>query len=173
MSNSSHEIVIDRMFDAPRERVWPGYTDADQIARWFGPRGFSTRVEAWDFRVGGRWRLVMIGPDGNEYPSEGVFKQIVPGRRYVTTDEFGEDFTLPGVDLPQGIVTTIDFEDASDGAPAGQTRLIVRIAHPSDEERRKHEAMGVVAGFESMLECFAEHLAHQVDSGSPVTRTSV
>lgn len=148
------EIVITRVFDAPRELVWQAWTQPEHIEQWFGPRGFSTRVEAHNFRVGGRWRYVMIGPDGNEYPSEGVFHEIVPFERCVTTDGFGEGFEHPeGIALPEGIVTTETFEDLG-----GKTRVTVRIAHPNAEERRKHEEMGVVEGFNSMLDCLAEHL---------------
>lgn len=159
-TTTERDILLRRVFKAPRDLLWRAYTEAEHIEKWFGPRGFSTRVEAHDFRVGGKWRYVMIGPDGAEYPSEGVFQEIVPGERYVSTDEFGEGFDLPGMpDLPTGIVTTIVFEDVPGG-----TRMTVRIAHPTEEDRRKHEAMGVVEGFASMLDCLDEHLASMNDN---------
>ncbi|MEX0886715.1 MAG: SRPBCC family protein [Phycisphaeraceae bacterium] len=154
---SDSEILLTRVFDAPRRLVWQAWTEADQIAQWWGPANFSTRVEALDFRPGGRWRYVMIGPDGAEYPAEGTFREIVPFEHIVSTDEFPGDFEHPEVtDLPAGIVATTIFEDIGD-----KTRITVRIAHPNAEERAKHEAMGVVGGFESMFDCFADHLAGQ------------
>ena len=147
-------IVIERVIDAPRTLVWKAWTESEHIAQWWGPKGFATRVEQNDVRVGGRTRYVMIGPDGNEYPGEGVFREIVPLERIVTTDEFGDEH--PGFadeDLPRGIVLTVLFEDLGE-----RTRVTLNIAHTSAEERRKHEKMGVVAGWNSSLDCLAEHL---------------
>ena len=156
MTADENVIVITRTFHAPRKLVWDAWTDPRHIAAWWGPEGFQTRVEGVDLRPGGRWSYVMIGPDGAEYPVCGVFREIVPLERIVTTDEFGEDFVAPeGVDLPQGIVMTCLFEDAG----PGETRIELRIAHPSAADRRKHEDMGVVLGWNSSLDCLERHLA--------------
>ncbi len=149
-----HAITITRTFDAPRELVWKAWTEAEHIAKWYGPRGFTTRVEEHDFRPGGRFRYVMIGPDGAEYPSVGVFREITPMERFVSTDEFGEDFKHPDFpDLPRGIVVTFTFEEVEGG-----TRVSIHMAHPTEEDRSKHEKMGVVAGWSSSLDCLEEHL---------------
>lgn len=147
------DILITRVFKAPRELVWRVWTEPAHIERWFGPKGFTTRVEELDMRVGGTSRYVMTGPDGNEYPGKGVFLEIVPMERIVTTDEFGDDFP-GGTDLPSGMVLTCDFEDIGE-----HTRVTIRISHPTPEDRRKHEAMGVVDGWGSTLDCLDEHLA--------------
>jgi uncharacterized protein YndB with AHSA1/START domain len=152
---SDRELVITRVFAAPRELVWKVWTQPEHIAQWWGPRGFTTAVTEMDFRVGGRSRYVMKGPDGAEYPVCGTFLDIVPLERIVTTDEFGEDFKPPaGMDLPQGIILTALFEDEGDN-----TRLTLRIAHPTPEDRRKHEKMGVVGGWQSSFECMDDYLA--------------
>lgn len=152
---SDREIVITRVFDAPRDLVWKAWTDPAHIAQWWGPKGFTTRVDEMDLRPGGQSRYVMVGPDGTEYPVKGVFREVVPPERIVTTDEFGEGYDqITDIDLPQGMVMTILFEDLGD-----QTKLTLHILHPTVEERRKHEEMGVVAGWNSTLDCLAEHLA--------------
>jgi uncharacterized protein YndB with AHSA1/START domain len=99
----------------------------------------------------------MIGPDGTEYPSKGTFRDVVPGRRIVTTDEWGEgiDEALPDTDLPQGMIATYTFEDC-DG---GRSSLEIQIDHPTAEEQRKHEEMGVVAGWNSSLDKLERYLA--------------
>ncbi len=131
------------------------------MAQWWGPRGFTTSVPQLDLRPGGKWRYVMRGPDGSEYPVCGVFREVVPMERIVTTNEFDEGFQVPGgVELPRGIVVTSLFEDLG-----GKTRLTLRVAHESAEDRRKHEAMGVVAGWNSSFECLDEHLAGLVKEG--------
>lgn len=151
---SDREIVITRLFNAPRDLVWQAWTDPAHIAQWWGPKGFTTRVDEMDLRPGGQSRYVMVGPDGTEYPVQGVFREVVPPERIVTTDEFGEGYEeITDIDLPQGMVMTILFEDLGN-----QTRLTLHILHPTAEERRKHEEMGVVAGWNSTLDCLAEHL---------------
>ena len=75
--NKSNEIVIIRVYDAPVKAVWEAWTDLKQVAKWWGPRGFTTTIETMDFRVGGDWKHIMRGPDGVEYPNHSVFKEIV------------------------------------------------------------------------------------------------
>ena len=68
-------VVITRVFDAPRELVWQAWTDPKMMAQWFGPRGFTSSVPQLEPRVGGALRIVMHGPDGNDYPMKGVFTE--------------------------------------------------------------------------------------------------
>lgn len=149
------DIVIARVFNAPRELVWKVWTETDHIEKWWGPKGMSTRVDKNELKVGGRARYVMIAPDGTEYPSGGAIKELVPFEKIVSTDEFEDDFVAPeSVDLPDGMIATYLFEDAGEN----KTRVTVRISHPNAEEKRKHEKMGVVDGWNSMLDCLAEYL---------------
>jgi uncharacterized protein YndB with AHSA1/START domain len=76
-------VVITRVFDAPRALVWQAWTDPAMLARWFGPRGFASSVPEFDLRVGGALRIVMHGPDGNDYPMQGVFREVAPPARLV------------------------------------------------------------------------------------------
>ncbi|BAY24030.1 hypothetical protein NIES2100_38230 [Calothrix sp. NIES-2100] len=155
---SEREIIITRVFNAPRELVFKAWTEPKHIAQWWGPKGFTTHVTEMDFRPGGQWRYVMISPDGTEYPVKGVFHEIVPPERIVASDEFDEGFEqVINADLPQGIVTTAIFEDVN-----GKTKLTLQILHASESDRRKHEEMGVVAGWNSSFDCLDEFLAKQV-----------
>lgn len=154
-TQSNREIVITRIFNAPREVVFKVWTEPKHIEQWWGPQGFTTRVTEMDLRPGGQWRYVMIGPDGTEYPAKGVFREIVPSERIVTSDEFDEGIEkVLDTDLPQGMIATVMFEDLE-----GKTRLTIQIVHASADDRRKHEEMGVVAGWNSSLDCLEEHLA--------------
>jgi len=149
------EIVITRIFNAQRELVFKVWTEPKHIEQWWGPKGFTTRVEAMDLSVGGAWRYVMCGSDGTEYPVSGVFREIVPNQRIVTSDEFDPDFEqVMKIDLPKGpIVVTAIFEDSGNN-----TRLTLRIMHATVEDRRRHEEMGVVGGWKSSFDCFDEYL---------------
>ena len=160
-TQSDRELVITRVFNAPRDLVFSVWTEPKHIEQWWGPKGFTTRVEDMDFRSGGKWRYVMCGPDGTEYPGSGVFREIVPPERIVTTDEFDEEFEqVTTTDLPSGVmVVTASFEDLGN-----QTRLILRIMHATADDRRKHEAMGVVGGWNSSFDCLDEYLATMTES---------
>jgi len=152
---AENELIITREFDAPRDLVWKVWTEPKHIEKWWGPLGFTTRVTDIDMRVGGRWNYVMIGPDGMEYPVHGVFSEIVPPEKIVTTDEFGDAYDeMPGVDLPKGLVATALFDDLG-----SRTRLTLRVSHATPEDRKKHENMGVVAGWNSSFEKMDEYLA--------------
>ncbi len=143
--DSQKEIVITRVFKAPRALVWKAWTDPRMIEEWWGPEHFRTRVEQLELRVDGAWRYVMIGPDGKEYPSIGVIIELVPYERMVSSDDFGEEMKEdPKYDLPKGIVVTAEFEDLGT-----DTKLTLTILHASVEDRIKHERMGVVLGWNS------------------------
>jgi uncharacterized protein YndB with AHSA1/START domain len=76
-------VTLTRVFDAPRELVWRAWTDPKHMAQWFGPRGFTSSVPVLDARIGGALRIVMHGPDGNDYPMKGVFREVKPPERLV------------------------------------------------------------------------------------------
>lgn len=157
---SEREIVITRVFDAPRNLVWQAWTEPEHVAAWWGPRGFTTTVLELDLRPGGLSRYVMHGPDGSDYPVKGVFREIVPGERFVSTDEFDEGYQSEEADdLPSGMVITCQFDEVGE-----QTRLTLTISHPTVEVRRQHEEMGVVAGWNSSLDCLDDLLASWTQS---------
>ena len=79
-------VVLTRVFDAPRALLWKAWTDPRMMAQWFGPRGFTSSVRELDVRVGGALRIVMHGPDGNDYPMKGVFREVIAPERLVFTN---------------------------------------------------------------------------------------
>jgi uncharacterized protein YndB with AHSA1/START domain len=155
--NSERELVITREFAAPRDLLWDVWTISEHMEKWFGPRGFSTRVKTNEFRVGGKLEYVMIGPDGAEYPGISFFREITPKTRIVATDDFGDGIekVTGGVDLPAAMEVTTLFDVLTEKT----SKLTVRIMHPTIEDKKKHEAMGVVEGWGSSFEKLDEHLA--------------
>jgi uncharacterized protein YndB with AHSA1/START domain len=85
------EIIMSRVFDAPRELVWEAFTDPRQVVQWWGPNGFSTAIHEMDVRPGGRWRHTMHGPDGTNYPNASVFKEVVKPERIVYSHGGGKE----------------------------------------------------------------------------------
>ena len=79
-------VTLTSVFEAPRALVWKAWTDPKMMAQWFGPRGFTASVPQLDVRVGGALRIVMHGPDGNDYPMKGVFTEVRAPERLVFTN---------------------------------------------------------------------------------------
>ena len=82
---ATRELTITRVLDAPRSLVFRMWTEAEHMARWWGPKGFTNPVCEVDARPGGAIRIHMRGPDGTIYPMTGTFEEIVPPHRLVFT----------------------------------------------------------------------------------------
>ena len=82
------EIHIERVFDAPRERVFEIFTDPELIPRWWGPHGTETVVEEMDARTGGDWRFLSRSSDGGEITFRGTYREVTPPERIVQTFEW-------------------------------------------------------------------------------------
>src|SRR5438445_12614916 len=84
-------VVITRIFDAPQERVWKAWTDPEQVRRWWGPRGFTTRVFRADLRGGGALLYCMRSPGGRDYWGPGVAREIGRAMRDVDRGAFDRE----------------------------------------------------------------------------------
>jgi uncharacterized protein YndB with AHSA1/START domain len=146
---SDQEIVITCAFEAPRELVFKAYTDPALIPKWWGPRGFSTRVDKMEVKRGGVWRFVQRGPDGKEYAFNGVFREVEPPERLVQTFEFEG---MPDHVLLQ----TVTFEDQG-----GKTKLTVTALFQSMEDRDGMLKTGMEEGATETLDRLAELLETQ------------
>jgi uncharacterized protein YndB with AHSA1/START domain len=138
------EMILTRVFDAPRELVWKLWTEPEHIRKWWGPKGFTLPGCEMDFRSGGRYRFVMRGPDGQDAPFHGVYREIVRNERIVFTAILDN---LPGHEL----LTTVTFADE-----AGKTKLTVRQTTPPGEAGR-----GQNQGWSETLERLADLLAEK------------
>lgn len=98
-NTADREILLSRLLDAPVELVWEVFTQADHIKNWWGPHGFSNTISRMDVEPGGKWNLVMHGPDGTDYRNESVFREIVKHKRIIFDHVSGPKF-----------VSTIEFE---------------------------------------------------------------
>jgi uncharacterized protein YndB with AHSA1/START domain len=105
---AEREITITRVFDAPRATVFRAWTDAEQLAQWWGPKGFTNPVCEVDARVGGVIRIHMRSPDGSVYPMKGEFREIVSPERLVFTNIA---LDAAGNHIIEGL-TTVTFAEA-------------------------------------------------------------
>jgi uncharacterized protein YndB with AHSA1/START domain len=144
------EIVITRVFDAPRDLVWQAMTDPRHVIHWWGPRGFSTTIEEMDVRPGGVWKHVMHGPDGADYPNKSVFTEVVKPERLVFAQGGGRR-GAPGAHF----TATWTF----DVVTSGQTKVTIRMVFPSAADRdRIVKEYGAIEGGNQTLARLAEHL---------------
>jgi uncharacterized protein YndB with AHSA1/START domain len=140
------ELVITRIFDAPRHLVFQAWTEPDRLVRWWGPRGFSTPLCEIDARPGGAFRMGMRSPEGTDHRLRGVFREIVPPERLVCTWAWEDEQGAPGHET----LLTVTFVEHD-----GKTRLTLRQAiFESVAARDAHEG-----GWASSLDCLAEYLA--------------
>jgi uncharacterized protein YndB with AHSA1/START domain len=148
---SGREIVLARLFDAPRELVWQAWTDAHQADQWWGPTGFTNTTLEHDFRVGGTWRHIMHGPDGKDYPNRKTYLEIVPQERIVNDHGWDDD------SLPPLFRATITFTDLG-----GKTEVEMRSTFPTAADRDKVvKEFGAIEGGKQTLEKLGEYLAQQ------------
>jgi uncharacterized protein YndB with AHSA1/START domain len=144
---SDREIVMSRVFNAPRELVFKAATEPQHVARWWGPRDLSTTLCEGDLRPGGAWRTVHRDAQGNEFPFKGVYREIVPPARIVQTQIFDVE---PYRD--REMVVTVTFDDLGDG----RTRLTSTSVFPSVEDRDGMLASGMERGARESFERLAE-----------------
>ncbi len=138
-------LTLSRRFKAPRERVFRALTDAGQLAKWWGPKGFSVPEAALDVRPGGAWRTTMRSPDGQDHIVSGVYRDIVPPSRLIFT--WGWETTAT---RGHETVVTIELFEVADG-----TRLELRQeVFESADSRDRH-----ADGWAGCLDCLEEALA--------------
>ncbi len=134
------QVLITREFDAPRHLVFRAYTTPELIRRWWGgDRGKVTSAEV-DLRVGGTWRYVMIANPGFEVAFHGVFQEIAPGERIVSTEVFEGAPDAPAI-------STVTFTEQD-----GRTTLSILVQHSSQENRDAHINSGMEAGMQESMD---------------------
>jgi uncharacterized protein YndB with AHSA1/START domain len=132
------ELLIMRVFNAPRELMWKAWTEPGLVKRWWGPKGFTTPFCKIDLRVGGAFLNCMRSPEGKDYWSTGVYREIVEPERIVHTDCFSDEkgTVVPAThygmsaEFPLEMLVTVIFEEFG-----GKTRLTLRhVGIPPGED---------------------------------------
>lgn len=137
---SDRELVLARILDAPRDKVYRCWTDPELMLKWFTPAPWQTVHAEMDLRPGGKSLVVMKSPEGQEFPNPGVVLEAVPNEKLVFTDAYTEGWKPSENPFFTAVLT---FEDAG----AGKTRYIARARHWTEENARKHEQMGFHTGW--------------------------
>jgi uncharacterized protein YndB with AHSA1/START domain len=137
--SDDRELVLSRIIDAPREKVWRCWTDPELLKQWFVPKPWTIAAVDVDVRPGGRSNITMRDPEGNDYPNAGVYLEVVPNEKLVFTDAFTEGWKTPEKPFFVGVLT---FEDEG-----GKTRYTARARHWKMEDKEAHEKMGFHEGW--------------------------
>jgi uncharacterized protein YndB with AHSA1/START domain len=136
---SDRELILTRLIDAPREKVFRAWTDPDLLKQWFAPLPYTTPMAELDVRPGGACLVVMRDPEGHEFPNHGVYLEVVPNERLVFTDAYTEAWE-PSEKPFMTVIAT--FEDQG-----GKTRYTARVRHWTVADREAHEKMGFHEGW--------------------------
>jgi len=147
---SGQELTISRTFDASRDVVFKAWTDPAQLARWWGPHGFTNPVCEIDPRPGGAIHIVMRGPEPyGDNPMTGVFREVVPPERLVFTTTPLDSDGKPMFET----VTTVNFEEDQ-----GKTRLTVHVVVTWSTPQAAPALAGMEEGFRQELDRLSDHL---------------
>jgi uncharacterized protein YndB with AHSA1/START domain len=144
---SDREIVISRLFDAPRRLIFEAYTNPEHLPHWLlGPDGWTMPVCEVDLRPGGAWHFVWRRADGSELEMHGLYKEIVPPERLVQTESWGGDW-------PETLNTLLLSEED------GKTVLTLRTLYPSKEARDAALQTGMMDGASRSFDRLADYLS--------------
>ena len=144
------EITITRIFDAPRQLVWKAWTEPKHLAQWWGPKNFSNPVCEVVARVGGKWRIVMRAPDGQEYPCGGVYHEILEPERLAFTNIAIDAEGNPIID---GFTTVLFAEEG------GKTKITLHTRGTALVDYAAAYLQGMEAGWSQSLDRLDERLA--------------
>lgn len=129
VATAERDLVITRIFNAPRELVWKAWTDPEHMKKWWGPKDFTCPTVEIDFHVGGKFLLCMRAADEQEIWVTGTYKEIVPMERFVVTDSFADKNgnIVPSIHygmegIPLELLITVELEDAGNG----KTKMTLR-----------------------------------------------
>jgi uncharacterized protein YndB with AHSA1/START domain len=163
MSDATQKpFIISRVFDAPRDRVWKAWTEAERLKQWWGPKGFAVHTCKLDLRPGGVFHYGMKAPDGSDMWGKFAYREIKPQERLVFINSFsdpkgGTSRHSGHASWPLQMLSTVEFEEQG-----GKTKVTVHwIPHEASETERKTFEQGrdsMKQGWTGTFEKFADYL---------------
>ena len=139
-------LITTREIDAPIAKVWGAWTDPEKIAKWWGPAGFRSTVKELDVRQGGRFQVIMHGPDGTDYPNLYAFDHVEEFKQLIYTSAGSEQFGLAPYQ------SVFDLESAGN-----KTKVVLKARFISQEDKRKHiEEFHAIEGSQQLLQRLEE-----------------
>lgn len=141
---TDEQILITREFGAPKHLVYKAWTTPELVKRWWGENLGETTTAEIDLRVGGRWRYVMVTPDGFEVGFHGEYREVTPSERIVSTEVYEG--------MPEGeSLNTATFTEVG-----GRTTLTILVQHQSQEHRDAHINSGMESGMQKSMDALEQ-----------------
>ncbi len=137
-SAGGREMIVSRVINAPREKVWRAFSEPGHLIHWWGPNGFTNTFHEFSFTEGGVWRFMMHGPDGTDYPNRVIFEEITPQSRVVYKHDDDDDGASG-----HAFRSTVNFEEVEGGS---KTKVTLNLVFETAEEREKSVKFGAVEG---------------------------
>ncbi len=137
--SATHHLGLSRLIAAPRKNIWRCWTEPELIKQWFTPRPWTTPVVEMDVRAGGASHMIFRGPEGQEFPNDGVYLEVVPNERLVFTDAYRAGWVPSEKPFMTGIIS---LKDEGQG-----TRYDAAVYHWREEDKLSHEQMGFHEGW--------------------------
>lgn len=139
VAEHEHDLVLTRLIDAPREKLFRAWTEPALLVQWFAPHPWTTPKAETDVRPGGSSKIVMRSPEGEEFPASGVYLDVVKNEKLVFTDAFVSAWVPSAKPFFTCILT---FEEEG-----GKARYTARARHWTAEDKAVHEKMGFHEGW--------------------------
>jgi len=136
---ANRTLTIEKIFDAPVKLVWDAWTKSEHLLKWWAPNGMDITVIEHNFKVGGKWKYSMPMPDGNEFISEGVYKEIIEHKKIITSADFRP--------MTQDVELQTFFE-----ADGKKTKFTFSVIHSTPEYCKQQKEMGFYNGWGSAFE---------------------
>lgn len=143
---ANRTLTIEKVLNAPIHLVWTAWTNSEHIVKWWAPQGMDLTVIEHEFKVGGKWKYTMPMPDGGECIFEGVYKEIVPFEKIITTANFRP--------MTQNVELQCLFKEDGD-----KTIFTFNVVHETAEYCKQQEEMGFYNGWGSAFERLDQILA--------------
>ena len=134
------DLVLERVIDATPETIYRAYTDPAILSQWFAPKPWSIHDAVIEPHAGGRFNFTMHGPNGEVFPNAGIFLEVVPNRRLISTDALTPDWKPAGAPF---MVARIELEPTGDG----KTKYTATASHWNEASMKQHEQMGFYEGW--------------------------
>ena len=137
---ADRELVLTRVIDASREKLFRAWTEPELLKQWFTPAPWKTIHAETDVKVGGSSSIVMQNPEGQEFPSRGIYLEVVKNEKLVFTDAYVKAWEPSEKPFMTAILT---FEDAG----GGKTKYTARVRHWTTADYETHTKMGFHEGW--------------------------
>lgn len=136
---NNRTLTLEKIFDAPIDVLGKAWTTSEQIVKWWSPQGMNLKVIEHNFKVGGKWKYTMPMPDGNEFISEGTYKEIVEMEKIITSADFRP--------MTENVELQAFFETQGD-----KTKFTFSVVHETEDYCKQQEQMGFYNGWGSVFE---------------------